>query len=234
MSVDIYECAAGVAGVDCRVGLDKRARNRLIADLSVNRTDDSGRHGLSVAECVSDCDDIFTDLEGVGITQCRHFDLILRRIFDLVQRDGDHRQVVAGICSLELGIAGLLVDKQDSEVVSSFHHVVICHNEKFRVGLSDNDAGTGGFSLSCECLAIEILHLFRKVIIYGHDRGHYLIYDFRNLRIRRLRIGDDQAGFVRRSLRTGCRRLCLLLRRIVSCLLLCRIISCLLLCRIIF
>ena len=241
MTVDIYECPTGVTGVDCRVGLDKCTRDRLIADLPVVRADNSGRHGLAVAERIADRDDVFADLQVVRIAQCRHFDLILRRILDLVERDGDHRQVVAGICSFELGIAGLLVDKQNSEVVSPFHHVVVCYNEKLCVGLSDNDAGTGGFSLSCKRLTVEILDLFRKVIIDGYDRGHHLIDNPCEIRIRSFRIGDDQAGLIFDRLRIGCCGLCLLCCRVISRLLCrcvvfrllrCRIIFCLLRCRV--
>ena len=204
MSVDINKGAAGIAGIDRRVGLDKCTCYCLITDLSVDGTDDSGRNRLTVAKCVSDCNNIFSDLEIVGIAECGNSDHALCRFLEIVERDSDHREVVAGIRSLELRVACLLVDKQDSEIIRAFNHVIICHNEKLCVCLTDNNTGTRGFSLSCKCLAVEILHFFSEIIIYRHDGGHNLVYHLGEPRIRGRRIGDDQPGFILKCLRTCC------------------------------
>ena len=140
IAVDVYKRAAGIAGVDRRIGLNKCAGDGIIVDLSVVGTDDSCCDRLSIAKCVADRNNILTDLEAVRTAKCRHFDLIPGRILDIGKGNSDHCQIVAGVCPFDLRVTGLLVDEQHSEMIRPFHYVIVGHDKKLVVSLSDDNA----------------------------------------------------------------------------------------------
>ena len=100
IAVDVYKRAAGVSGVDRRIGLNKCAGDSIIIDLSVIGADNACCHRLSITERITDRDNILADLEIVRTAKCRHFDLIPGRILDIGKGNSDHCQIVAGVLNL--------------------------------------------------------------------------------------------------------------------------------------
>ena len=81
-------------------------------------------------------------------------------------------------------------------MVCAVHHMIVGHDQEFVIRLSDDDSRTGGFALPCKGLAVEGLNLLRKVVVNGYDRGHHLVDDPGQFRIRCLRIRDHKSGLV--------------------------------------
>ena len=196
MAVDVDKGSAGIAGVDRRISLNKRAGDGLITDFSVIGAYNACCYRLSVAERVADRNDVFTDLEVVGVSKRRDLDLVERSALDVGKGDRDHREVVAGVSSLDLRVAGLLVNKENSQMVCAIHNVIVGNDKEFRIGLADDNSGTGGFSLPCKGLSVESLNLLGKVVIYGYNGGHHCVHHFCELRFGSLRISNDQTRLV--------------------------------------
>ena len=88
-------------------------------------------------------------------------------------------------------------------MVRAFHDVIISHDEKFVISLADDDAGTGGLSLSGEGLSVEGLHFLCEIVVYRDDRRHHLVYHFGEFCVRSFRLSDDQAGVICRAFING-------------------------------
>ena len=68
MPIEIDHCAAGVSGVDRRVGLEQLAFDES-AKGSTFGADDSDADGLFEGKGATDSEDPVTDLEAVGVSQ---------------------------------------------------------------------------------------------------------------------------------------------------------------------
>ena len=100
--------------------------------------------------------------------------------------------------------------------------MIVGHDQKLAVRLTDDDTGSGGFSLPCIGLSVEGLYFLCEVIVDRYDGRHDLIDNSGQFRIGRLCVGDDQTRFILDAfglfkgtgvLRLRCRRL----RRLFLC-----------------
>ena len=85
LTLDIQQSAAGVTGVDRCICLDKctvRTVGKLNA--SVQCTDNTGRHGLTIAKRVADRDRRLANGQGIGVAQCCYGDLAERTCINAV------------------------------------------------------------------------------------------------------------------------------------------------------
>ena len=75
--LEVHERAAGVAGVDRRVGLDEVLVAFRVDAGAAERADDAGGDGVAEAERIADRDDEIADFGAIGIGD-RHVDEVRR------------------------------------------------------------------------------------------------------------------------------------------------------------
>ena len=122
-------------------------RRGIAVDHTVCSTDDTGRNGLAVAECVADRNDLLADLNGIRIAHRGNSDAAHRVIRDLGERNGDDGKIVIGIGTFDICLADLIVYKTNRKSIGIFYYMVIGDDQKLGVILSDDDTGTAACGL---------------------------------------------------------------------------------------
>ena len=120
LTLHVEQAAAGVAGVNGGIGLQKTGHRAAIRGLKVTilRGDDAGGHGLTIAQGVADGDDLIADLNCIGISEGCDADRAQCVTGQIRLLDGQQCDVRIGILTLEGSIGARAVDKLDGDVSS--------------------------------------------------------------------------------------------------------------------
>ena len=216
-SFHIQERAAAVSEVDRRIGLYHIVCNGSAAGgntyLAVKRADDACRDGLSISKRIADGNRPLADLHFVGITELDNADLIGHLVVDVLQFNGNHRQIHRGVgalyqrrsqCLLTVLIILDVYAEADRQLLGILHHVIVCSDQKLIVILSDDDAGAAAGSLLLIASAEEV-DLLDALVCDRHDRRHRRLRHPLHVR--------QSVGAIRAVLRRNLLDLCRLCRR---------------------
>ena len=182
---DVAQRAARIAEVDGRVGLNQRSAGGPVFchDLTVQRTDDAGGHGLAISEGIADCDCGLADFQLVRDAEGGDLNRSLRIICQVIHFNHDHRQIVLGIGSLELRVNCFIINELHLQAVFAFHHVVVGRDQKFFsvVALRDDNAGAGALRILIIRLAPPVAGFGCVIIKDGYNRRQYVFSNFRDI-----------------------------------------------------
>ena len=145
VAVDVDQRAARIAGVDGGVGLDEVLEGVDAQLVAPQRRDDAAGDGLADAEGVADGQHLVAHLQGVGVAQHDHG--------QLVELDLEHRQVGVGVGADHLAARVAAVVERDVDLVGAFHHVVV--GEDVAVGADDHAAAQADLRLVGALVAEE-------------------------------------------------------------------------------
>ncbi len=124
----IDQGAAGVAGIDRRIGLDEVLEGVDAELIAPERADDARGHRLADAERVADGQHHVSDLQRPGVAEGDGR--------QLVELDPEHRKVGLGVGAHHLGPAPAAVAQHDLDVIGAFDHVVV--GEQITLGRHDH------------------------------------------------------------------------------------------------
>lgn len=147
LAVHIEQCAAAVAWIDCRIGLQVGCRDSLAGAVgsglhrAVECADDTGRHGLSIAECIANGDYLLTDPQLGRITECCYGDLTARAGRKRAERHLDDGNVLSRIDAAQLCFVHLIVNKTDRKRRCALYHMVVCDDIQGIQGFLKDNAG---------------------------------------------------------------------------------------------
>ena len=219
LAPDVQKSAAGVAGVDCSVRLEKRHCSVGDMNLAVYGADVADRYGLTVAEGVADRDRRLAELEVVGASERCDLDLRERVCLDGGEVNRNDRKVVVCGSTFDLRVVAFAVYKLYGDRVRTVNNVVVRNDEKLRVILRDYDAGAARARL-VRLVVIVAEHIVEERVrhthralrdrVYSDHRGHCLL-DYLSDRTRHLYAvagGVHRRGarncLIRRCRRGGC------------------------------
>ncbi len=119
--------AAGVAGIDRRIGLDEEL---IVGDADLGarqRRDDAMGHGLADAERIADREHHVTDQQFVGIGEFERRETLFAVL------DSQHREIAAAVLQHDLGLELALVGERNLYLVRAFDHMVVGHDKAGRI-----------------------------------------------------------------------------------------------------
>ena len=197
-TIHIQKCTTTVTRIDCCICLNQVCCIRifilfyaLIIEFTVLCTDNTGCYRLSVTKCVTDCNDLLTNLQIIRASDrsyCYLIHCIIRNIRKCYRNDC---KVFVLIVTVYGCFISLTIDAGNRYGICSTYNMIVGCDQKIIIILSDNDTGTASLNFllsgksltSAKSISSEIvLYILDRFCCNCYNRFHSFCSNIRNIK----------------------------------------------------
>ena len=182
-SIRIEQRTAAVAKIDRCIGHDDRLGKIVNRNLTVQRTDNTARHALSIAKCISDRNRCLADLQCVRIANLCDPQLAPHGLRNIRELYSDNGQLIVLIHTLDLRrsdqIIGIirLCTEADIQIACICHNMAVRRNQQLVIILSNDDSGSCALCLILLCPVVISLNILYRLSGNSNDGRHTVFYN---------------------------------------------------------